>query len=752
MIAGSLVFASWPLLSWLGCTREPELGWRAAAVRAAIAWAAAALISTECLSLGHALRFGPVFALWIAIDGALVFLAWREWRRGRRPPLPRGVAGAAALMAVALAGLLALSLVTALCAPPNTPDALGYHLPRQLMWLQQGGVQHFVTHDDRALMMPPLAEMLQAHALLLSGSDAWANVPQWLAYALGCLVASLLARELGAKGRTQWLAALVFATLPMAYLEASSAKNDLLVAVWLGCFAWLALRLARAGRPPLGEWIQAAAALGLALATKTTAVIFGAAILLGLLPVLAREWRRALLFPALALLLAGPHGSRNLAWYGTPLGLHRAEDGGAQGSEVFSWRSAVSNVARNATLHLGGPVEGWNRALNAAVTRIHQAIGQDINDPRTTLWVLKYEVNWQPQSEPTAGAPGHFLLGLGAMMVVLLRPKRWPAAWRLAVMAAGGALLVCVLLKWQPWGARLHLPVFLLAAPLVAWVAESVGAWGAAVAGLVGLVGWWPSAEPDTRPWRTAPTLFSTTRWENYFRNHPADRYAAEALARAAAAAEVHSLEFVTKHGFPYPAMSRFLTAGAPRARLWGELPAAATTAPDGVVLLEPFERSLPLYLQVPEAVEPYRAIGATDPIGLYVPLSRARALGETLPLPGFVGWEVAENLGPVEFEPVAGAKRALRRLTAPEVRLRFRREAPRMRVQIEAANASAAPCVLELRLDGKRIATVTFDADAGVQRVEVPLTPAAERAELVLAAAGGAVPPLRLLALRILD
>ena len=749
---GGIVFLVLPLAVWVLYARTPERGWREACIVAALAWAAGIALVTEGLGLFGALRFGPVCVIWLGINSVLGWLGFQAWRRGTRISWRWLTSPAEWIMATVLGGLLGLTLAVALGAPPNTPDALSYHLPRQLMWLQQGGVSHFVTADDRALMMPPLSEMIQAHAMLLAGGDVWANFPQWLAYFLGGIVASLLARELGAVGRTQVLAALVFATLPMAYLEASSAKNDLLVAVWLAIFAWYTLRLLRPERAPLTDWLLAAAALGVGLETKTTAFIFGAVIGIGLLPAWVREPRRALLFPVIVLILAGPHWSRNFAWYGTPLGVHRAEDGGAQGNEIYTWRSTVSNAVRNLTLYLATPSDGLNRRLAGAVSRFHHWIGQDLNDPRTTLWVLKYDVTWWPQSEPSAGAPMQFLLAAGAVTSLLLRSRQRPEALQLFSMAAGGALLCCVLLKWQPWGARLHLPIFVLLAPLIACFAAELGAVVSAVVAIACVVGWWPSAEPDIRPWHTEPTIFATSRWRNYFRTHQFDQWSTEACLRAISIARVQSLQVVTKHGFPYPLMQRFLKEDAPHAELWGPLPEASAHPPDGVVLMEPLEHWLPLYVRLPNASERFRAIGATDPIGLYVPESRARELAENLPPPNFVGWNVAENLGPLEFQATGNRFTGIRRLTAPQVRLGFDREGTRMHVQIEALNSSTVVCEIELRLDGARVAAVRFEPDMTVQKVDVPLHPTLERAELVLLDTSGKPPPLHLIALRILD
>lgn len=625
MILGLLVVSVVPLAAAAFHVGSPNLGWRDAVMRAALAWGMGVLGSTEALGAFSALAFGPVLATWLSAHVALLVWIWPRRAKLTWPKI--------APHHLLLAALPTLALATSLLAPPNTPDALSYHLPRQAMWIQQRSVEHFLTINDRALMMPPLAEMMQAHALLLSGSDAFANLPQCLAYALGLVVASLLARELGGGPRAQGLAALVFATLPMAWHEASSAKNDLLVALWLAIVACSAFRLARSGPHPLVEWLAAGAALGLAFATKTTALIFCLPVLGLLARAFWRTPRPAALFAVIALLPVMPHALRNFTWYGTPLGVHRAEDGGAQNVSVPTLRGTASNLLRNATLHLATPSPEVNRKLFSVVSRLHTWMGADVNDPRTTLWVLHYGVDWGPADEMVAGAPIQLLLGLATALVLLSRgPRTGPTG--LAIVAIGGALLLyCLVLKWQPAGARLHLPAFVVLAAVIAAMAEKLG--GAAVAVAAGLcvLGWLPSAETSDRPLGHGPRLWDVSRWDNYFRFDPSEAARQEACVRALLAAKISSLQIVTRHGFPWPLMRRWQREAGPGARFWGTLPESAHRPPDAVLVLE--HRPHPPELHPPNTHEPFLRVAGTGPYALYVPASRtsatARAI-QTLP------------------------------------------------------------------------------------------------------------------------
>ena len=742
-MTGILVFFLLPLL----ILPLRQRGWREAAIHAALIWGCGVVVVTEGLSVARAFSFGPVLALWVGATGLTVVLALRPGVSWAKPVL-----GSAAVRAIAavLGGLLLLTLVTAAVAPPNTPDVLSYHLPRQLFWIQQAGVQHFETADARALMMPPWAEMVQANAMVLAGGDGWSNVPQWLAYGLGMIVASLLARELGAGRLGQWLAALFFATLPMAYLEASSAKNDLWVAVWLGVLTWLTLRSRE--RRSAGEWAALGAALGLSLATKTTAWIFVAPILVLLVRRPRRDARGWLILAVVAAGLAGPHGMRNQLWFGTPLGVHRAEDGGAQGNEDFSWRGVLSNAVRNATLHLATPSPAVNDGLKSAILKMHGWLGRDAQDPRTTLLAIPYEVTWMPRNEATAGAPLQAVLGCVALVGGLWRGRRGEARPALCWLALGGMVLTCVLLKWQPWGARLHLPIFIMLAALAAEQVERAGTWVGAAGGLLALAALGPSLQPDIRPLWSSPSIFASSRWDNLFRTHPEDRAGAEAGLAALELARVETLAVVVKHGFPYALMRRYVDANGGRNQLWVTRPGAPAVAPQGVVVVDRMGFAQPLYLQVKGCAGRFRAAGATDPFRVFLPEARARELELSLPVPPFVGWDQVAGLGRSASGRIGGAGITVRRMTEPVLRLDFPRSAPRMTVRLVAANVRPGRCELELRLDGRRIARVGFDGGAGLQAVAVPLVPAGERGELTVSAVSGEATGIVFSTLQILD
>ena len=462
----------------------------------------AALVITELLSPFHLLTRWPLGAAWL--------LAVAAWARLRPHPVVKSrflpVEASLATMIAAIGGVVAL---TAILSPPNTVDAMAYHLPRVVYWAQSGSVAFFPTPYLNQIMLQPLAEYLMLHTYLLTGGDRLINLIAFAAYAGSIVGVSAIAAAFGLNTRSQAWAALFCATLPNAILQASGAKNDSLLAFWLVCAVYFA---ARRDVP----WLALSAAL--ALATKGTAYLFLPPLLLYAAAVLPRrQW--AWIAGAICL-LNGPQYARNLQLSGSPLGFDSAQGNGVfrWRNEHLTWKPAVSNILRNASEQLGARSVRWNQAVYDAVVRIHRALGIDPQDRDTTWPGARYEPPVNAKNhEANANNRWHLLaIALAAILAVTARNRQWT---RYAAALLAAFLLFCLYLKWQPFLARLELPLFVLGAPLAAFLVEKLRYPAVAVMLALFLVN---NARPAlfenwTRPLKGPHSLLTTARDTNYF-------------------------------------------------------------------------------------------------------------------------------------------------------------------------------------------------------------------------------------------
>lgn len=725
------------LWRWRGRRGRPAVE---AALEAAAIFAAGLWVASNLLGIFSLLQPGPLRIAWTLAGIVAAGFLWRERALRLSWPRPRGVVewglGAGVLV------LLALTLVRAVLAPPNTVDVLNYHLPRQLMWLQQGSLEPFTTVNDRQNMMPPLAEVIGLQFLALTGGDRWANLPQWSAYAGLALALALLARRLGAARSTSALAALLGLLLPMAYHEATNAKNDLLSAFWILCGA---VQLARWQRADFAATRRAALGLALPLTlawlTKSTAMLFVSALLAGGLWAWGRRTpgREALrvLAPAalLTLLLIAPFHARNLAWYGRPLGEHRAEDGGALAAEAFGPRVFASGVLRHASVHLVSPSPGWNARWLGFVQRMHRRLGVDPEDRRTTLWILPFRVDYAPDDESTAGAPFHFLLGVPALLY--LGVARGPAArrvrWLAVAVLAGGGLFVA-LLKWQPWAARLELPLFALGTVAVVVAAEE---WlgrarriAAAAAVALGAAAWLPGADTATRPLWHHPTLAELPRELNYYRVNVPRALRDSALAELVERSGARRVSIYSVHDTPYPFMRR-LQEAVPNLSFAGA-PARGGAPADAVAVLV-IGAPLPLYAEH-EGRRDWRLVGDGFGDGLYLPVARVRELQWWGRLPAFCGWTQQSGLPRSDWEMPGFGRSVAREMPAGAAEIGYDAlgKPLRLRGAVRRTAAARGPLQLTFAAQGRDFAVVDCGMLDTVEfEVVVPSTPGPHRLQL---------------------
>ena len=133
-------------------------------LRAVVIFGLALLVITETLSVFRAVARGPLVIAWLLVIGTAILLAAR--RRTFRltiPPFPRDPV--IVLCAAGISTILALTGVTAAFSPPNSSDAMAYHLPRVVYWAEQSGISFFPTAYLVQVMLQPLAEYLMLHSV-----------------------------------------------------------------------------------------------------------------------------------------------------------------------------------------------------------------------------------------------------------------------------------------------------------------------------------------------------------------------------------------------------------------------------------------------------------------------------------------------------------------------------------------------------------------------------------------------------------
>jgi hypothetical protein len=509
---------------------------------------------TEILSPFHLLRRGPLVAAWLVIlVAAAAFIARR---RPKLPPIRLGwfeCAAAAAIIAIAIP-----IAISAWLSPPNSADAMAYHMPRVVYWAQSGSIAFFPTPYFNQITLQPLAEYFMLHTYVLSGGDHYINLVAFFAYLFSIVGVSAIAAALGLSSRAQAIAALFCATIPNGILQASGAKNDWILTLWLVLMVYFAVRR---------NTLYLGLAFGLALASKATAYLFAPPILLAalitkmtstasgtdhrllwsVLPAWSRfqhhRPQKSMVCATLAagiLLVNGPQYVRNLRLSGSPLGYDSAH-----GDGLFRWRnehpglkSTVSNALRHLSEQLAARDPRWNQRVYDAVIRTHHALGIDPEDPDTTWRWGHYGPPKNANHEADANSHWHLLLlAVAGLWSVVRRNRQW---MRYAAGLLAAFLLFCFYLKWQQFMVRLELPLFVLGAPLAAWFLIQLRPTILTALVCLFLLGGarLPALQNWTRPLKGPHNLLTTSRDDNYFNdmvqwsNGPSYKEAVDRVAR----------------------------------------------------------------------------------------------------------------------------------------------------------------------------------------------------------------------------
>jgi len=200
----------------------------------------AGFIALESVLLNFLSLFQAVNSLHFAAMHIVVIACWLYWvwMTDRKRPvghvllfckLFKAITGQRAFQI--LMPLIILISFTAWLYPPNNYDSLTYHMARVAHWMQNSSIDYYPTPIERQNVMSPGAEYLILFFQLLSDTDQLAVAGQLLSYIFLIISLGYILRILHIPKYLIPYILILSATAPIAVMQASATKNDLVASL-----------------------------------------------------------------------------------------------------------------------------------------------------------------------------------------------------------------------------------------------------------------------------------------------------------------------------------------------------------------------------------------------------------------------------------------------------------------------------------------------------------------------------------------
>lgn len=451
---------------------------RTSVIATLIFHAAFIFISTEILSLFNLINALSVKLLWtlMVLLLSLYYFKSRSSTPSRKKKNIKKYFGENRLISFATLFIILISLITCLFAYPNTWDSMTYHLPRVMHWIQNGNVDHYPTHNDRQLGLSPLGEYCDLHIKLLSSYDPLLNLVQWISMVGSVIASSLITKECGGKKRMQIITAFFTAAIPMGILQSNSTQNDYVVGFFIVCTILYLIKGIKSNFS-ISDLMLFIICCCLAVTAKGTSFVFLLPVVFIWIILAVIKLRLKIIKPALiGLLFVGifclPQFIRNSNTFNSPLGADYKLS-----NEAYGIAPTLSNMSKNAAIHLKTPFPPINKGIENAVLGFNDLININVqSDKYNWRFTPPFEVSYISTQEDSAGNFLHVILFIICFLVFLFNKNLRKNKKILLVMGIGLLMFItfCTLLKWQIWNCRLMLPMFLVITPFLAFMVHSI--------------------------------------------------------------------------------------------------------------------------------------------------------------------------------------------------------------------------------------------------------------------------------------
>ncbi len=175
------------------------------------------------------------------------------------------------VMALGFVFFICVTVIMNLFMPVSSYDALTYHLNRSSFWLTQGSLNHFVTADDRNLVMPINSEILYLWVLLFLKNDIGLSFFTFFGYIASLFSVYNILAILGFSERKKLWSLLILSSFASVIAESSSVETDILIAGLV--LTSILLFLVSLRERKTGLIFFSSMAYALAMGTKTPSII-----------------------------------------------------------------------------------------------------------------------------------------------------------------------------------------------------------------------------------------------------------------------------------------------------------------------------------------------------------------------------------------------------------------------------------------------------------------------------------------------
>lgn len=420
---------------------------------------------------------------------------------------------------------------------PNNYDAMTYHLPRIMHWLQNNNLNHYATHILRQLYTNPLSDYITLNLIVLGQNDKLANLPQYLSMIFSLIGITSIAKYLGGSNKIQIYSAFIALTIPMGLIQAPNTQNDYVVTFFIVSFILSSLILIKntlTKQQNLFFFIISGISLGLAFLTKGTSYFFLFPFCFALLVFYFYKYQYKSILLLLILIIIplsinAPHHMRNYNTFNNLFGPSEEIE------ELFtvkniSLKGFISSTLRNIGLHIQTPNEALQEFLQTGIYNIHHALNYKINDADTTIGgrysLPIFEFKGIQINDHYTGNTLHLLLILISLLM-FLKPsfrKQNKSYFIYSLLIIASFLLFCLMVKWQPFGTRLHLALFFIFSPTIAIFIAQIEKLKMKVLLSLILFLILINALPYVvlsryRPLFGTPNIFKATKYEQYYAN-----------------------------------------------------------------------------------------------------------------------------------------------------------------------------------------------------------------------------------------